>query len=52
MGVYFTNGLQVSHDVENDEIVQEVEEGGHGPLQGSEEGGAGGESQLSAGSSL
>lgn len=52
VGLYFTNGLQVSHDVENDEIVQEVEEGGDGPLQGTEEGGAGGESQLPAGSSL
>lgn len=47
-----TNWLQVGHDVENDEVVQEVEEGGYGPLQGSEEGSAGGKSQVFAGSSL
>lgn len=47
-----TNRLQVSHHVENDEVVQRVEKGRDGPFQGSYEGSAGGITQLSAWPSL
>jgi len=49
---FFTHRLQVGHHVEDDEVVEEVEESRDSPLQGIEEGGAGGKAELSARSSL
>ena len=49
---FFTHRLQVGHHIEDDEVVEEVEESGDGPLQGADEGGAGGPAQLSAGPAL
>lgn len=48
----FTNGLQVGHHVEDDEVVHEVEEGRDGPFEGDEEGGARGTAQIFKRSSL
>lgn len=42
-----TYRLQVSHHIEDDEIVEKIEEGRDGPLQGSKEGGSGGTPQIS-----
>ena len=47
-----TNRLKVGHHIEDDKVVKEVEESRDGPLQGAEEGRAGGTAQVSAGSSL
>lgn len=42
-----TYRLQVSHHIEDDEVVKKIEEGRDGPLQGSKEGGSEGTSQIS-----
>lgn len=42
-----TNRLQVSHHVEDDEVVEKVEEGRDGPLQETKEGSNGGTFHIS-----
>ena len=41
-----TYRLQVSHHIEDDEVVEKVEEGRDGPLQGTKERSSGGTSQI------